>query len=76
MSIKISNVSNLNKMQKNAIHKGDLQWELIQSNAWQCCLNCERFSTVKGVCTFNNNQVPPPQVIVLGCKDYTDDIPF
>lgn len=77
MSIKVSSTAGLNFMQKQAISRGDIQWELVKSQGWQCCLNCEAFSKVQSICTLNGrNQTPPPQVILLGCKDYTDDIPF
>ncbi len=80
MGIGVTKILTAHSMtQKRAVFKGDLQWEMIKSGAWQCCLNCSHFSDVRSVCTLNNiNQTPPPHIISVGCKDYFDEtgIPF
>lgn len=66
----------LTSMQRATVARGDVQWLLVKEQGWQCCLNCENFNHPKGTCFKNDNQVPPPQVILLGCKDHMCDIPF
>lgn len=60
---------------------------LIEANYWRTCLNCDNFKEItvaklpgKPV-TYQHcskfQAVPPPEVIVHGCKDhFYDDIPF
>lgn len=57
------------------------QKELIAKYVWQCCLNCSEWNDGKALpntpmgCTLHKG-MPPPEVFVVGCKDYTCDIPF
>lgn len=53
----------------------DFQSRMITSRHWQSCLNCEYFGQEKDECTLFKAR-PPSHVIVNGCKDYMDDIPF
>lgn len=76
MSIKNSNVVGLNMLQKGAVATSDIQWEMVKLHGWQCCFNCEHFIIDKAVCVLNDRRTPPPQVILLGCKDHICDIPF
>lgn len=60
---------------------------LVSSGNWRTCLNCEHFTEVT-VMSPNEREnktykhcglyraVPPPEVIVHGCKDWQDEIPF
>lgn len=58
---------------------------LVRSNIWRTCLNCSQFVCRQRVV---NNQtyddkhcslfqmVPPPHVILHGCREWEGDIPF
>lgn len=62
----------------------EFQKNIVEQHAWQTCLNCEEWSdgTKHGdgntypVGCIKFQAVPPPHVIVYGCKDYQDQIPF
>lgn len=59
---------------------------LLARNIWRSCLNCQNFvdriilvanqktETYKVCGLFS--AVPPPNIIVNGCRDWEDDIPF
>lgn len=80
MSIKVSKIrTQLTLMQQRAVYRGDIQWEMLKTGAWQSCLNCTHFNSRHQICTLNNkNQMPPPHVAAVGCQDHSDqdDIPF
>ena len=46
---------------------------LMRTHTWRTCLNCDNWSQNKCI---KFKAVPPPHVIVNGCKDWEDDIPF
>jgi hypothetical protein len=46
---------------------------LVKRGIWRCCVNCDFWD--KNRCS-KYNAVPPPEVIVHGCRDWEDDIPF
>jgi hypothetical protein len=62
------------------------QKELILGIAWQTCLNCEHWTELTVVNVGAQDQtmhrcglfsaVPPPHIIVNGCRDYEAKIPF
>jgi hypothetical protein len=68
-------------------HKDELQAtlekhqrRLIDAHIWRTCLNCINWYEVPMsgktyVCQLYK-ATPPPQVIVHGCRDWDDDIPF
>jgi len=62
---------------------------LLKAALWRSCLNCMNWKDKTEVTNekFNGQtktykhcglyqQVPPPDVIVNGCRDWEDDIPF
>ncbi len=59
---------------------------LVRSNYWRTCINCEHFRDVRKVLLTKETNykhcslykaVPPPEVILHGCKEWqNDDIPF
>lgn len=51
------------------------QDELVEKQVWQCCLNCTEFEENSENCKRFNAR-PPAYIIVSGCKDYCQDIPF
>lgn len=65
--------------------KIEFQTRLVKSHIWQSCLNCEHW-THQVVMTPNEQSetdlcgkfraVPPPHIIVHGCKDHLADVPF
>jgi hypothetical protein len=65
------------EQRKEAEHEVIKQFQqtLLHKAVWRSCLNCDMFSETQGKCT-KFNALPPPHVIVNGCKDWEDDIPF
>jgi hypothetical protein len=51
------------------------QKSMIQTFAWNCCLNCDHWNREKQWCN-KWNVLPPLEVIVVGCEDYENAIPF
>jgi hypothetical protein len=49
------------------------QNRVINSHAWRCCLNCANWF---GEQCAMYKAMPPPHIIVNGCKDHDIDIPF
>lgn len=76
MSIKVIDTKGLNGLQRSVVARSDVQWELVKAQGWQCCFNCEEYKKDENICMKHGNQTPPPQVILLGCKDHMCDIPF
>lgn len=62
----------------------EFQQKLINGEIWQTCLNCIYWTNPKidklegslaqGCTLFK--AMPPPHIIVSGCKDHENDIPF
>lgn len=64
------------------------QQKQIDRLLWRCCVNCEYFQEVSSYnqdsiletqmkCTFYTpHQQPPVEVIVVGCEQHVDHIPF
>jgi hypothetical protein len=54
------------------------QEELIKLGIWSTCLNCEHKRRPKGpplhCARFKAD--PPPEVIAVGCFEWTEEIPF
>jgi hypothetical protein len=53
--------------------KIELQAVVLRVGAWQCCLNCLSWD---GNRCDKFKAVPPPHIIVNGCRDHEDEIPF
>jgi len=55
----------------------DHQSILIKAAIWRTCLNCDNWRLTKlgNLCALYN-VLPPPSVIVHGCQEHIDDIPF
>lgn len=51
------------------------QKAMIQTFAWSCCLNCDHWNKDKLWCS-KWDVLPPLDVIVVGCEDYENDVPF
>jgi len=51
----------------------ELQKHFIASGAWTCCTVCDAWKD--GKCSLYK-EVPPPDVIIVGCKDFVPDVPF
>jgi hypothetical protein len=59
----------------------DLQLSAIRVQGWQTCINCLHWNgevaTANGPAGCGLFQaMPPPRIIVNGCRDYEADIPF
>jgi hypothetical protein len=48
---------------------------IVRTQGWQCCLNCLDWDKANERCDKFNAR-PPAAIIVVGCKDHTNDIPF
>lgn len=58
--------------------RADLQAKLVTAQHWQSCLNCINWQGNLGMeprCELFK-AVPPPHIIVNGCRDHENDIPF
>lgn len=53
----------------------DHQQRQIDMLTWRCCANCEYFDHQQAWCKRYQAQ-PPPKVIVVGCEEHLDHIPF
>lgn len=60
----------------------EFQSKIIRTGHWVSCMNCEHFKVGNSI-EKNTNELcglykarPPAHVIVHGCKDHIDDIPF
>lgn len=53
---------------------------ILRVNHWRSCLNCinwmEKPMSGKTFYCLLYKAIPPPDVIVNGCRDWDDDIPF
>lgn len=54
----------------------DHQERLLYANIWRSCLNCINWSEKPNLGCRIYKALPPPKVIVHGCRDWDDDIPF
>ena len=77
------------ELREVAAHRMDLQAKLINTQVWQTCLNCVYWykrtiinntvepptRTEKQDCRLFK-AMPPPHIIVSGCPDHENDIPF
>ena len=55
--------------------RAKLHKELIEHHVVRSCLNCENWSGLHNEC-LEFETIPPPEVIVYGCKQWTPAIPF
>lgn len=58
----------------------EFQERLIRTGQWATCLNCEHWVEIpmsnKTMTCGKYNQTPPLEVIVVGCSEWVDKIPF
>lgn len=56
----------------------NFQTMLMARGIWHSCMNCFNWHKVKDNSKgcMKYNAMPPPEVIVVGCKSWEDDIPF
>lgn len=71
----------MNSNQNPAEMRAEIQAVAIRVHAWQCCLNCLNWNgdtaNANGLAGCGKFQaMPPPGIIVTGCRDYENDIPF
>jgi hypothetical protein len=52
------------------------QKRLLDAKLWRSCLNCINWIEKPNIGCMKFRALPPPNVIVHGCKDWEDDIPF
>lgn len=57
----------------------DFQNRAIKAQVWRCCLNCDYWAKPAGadheMCD-RYRQLPPPEVLVVGCPGWSSLIPF
>lgn len=63
-----------------------LRKDMVEAHVWKCCLNCMDWRSIDRIEADGTqkkvefcgryNVAPPPLVIVTGCVDYEQDIPF
>jgi hypothetical protein len=62
------------------------QLRIVAHGVWQTCLNCDNWSwndaLRRGFATrpppscLRFSSLPPPDVLVVGCQEWTPDVPF
>lgn len=81
------NIPSTQKVLTSREHEIKLQNSLIRSGSIKTCTNCEHWRLVHGMKTLlgkanldrhcgKYSMVPPPDVIVTGCVEHVEDIPF
>lgn len=50
------------------------EW-LIDNGYFTTCINCEHWKAKEEICG-KFNQRPPAKIIVTGCEEHSDNIPF
>ena len=53
----------------------ELRSEMVKQHVWQCCLNCVEYNSLEEKCGKYNAR-PPLKVVIVGCKEYDEDVPF
>lgn len=62
----------------------ELRLRVVRAGLWRCCLNCEHWCEV-GVATSTErvynlcgkyDMMPPDEVIIVGCPEHQQAIPF
>lgn len=48
------------------------QTRLLKAGVWRSCLNCDFWA---GQCV-RFRMMPPPEIVVNSCSEWTNDIPF
>lgn len=61
--------------QEAAAKREELQRFLVNGGAWQCCLNCEHWTDKDRLCNLFK-ATPPDIIVVTGCRDHSEIIPF
>lgn len=51
------------------------QKDVVKMGTWQCCLSCDFWNLVPETCSKFKAR-PPAEVIVVGCPEFMDNIPF
>lgn len=60
---------------KQRVHMIKLQNDLIRAGSIPTCTNCEHWDKIKQLCT-RWKMLPPAEVIVTGCEEWINEIPF
>ena len=70
------------EQERTAYHEKltDIQKLVVRQSGWRTCLNCINWREVPMsgqtmICGLYK-ATPPPNIIVHGCRDWEDDIPF
>ncbi|AMW36195.1 hypothetical protein [Xanthomonas phage XAJ2] len=69
MNTKQHDLTNTKSLQKS------LQDVLVKTHDWQTCLNCIHWLKRNELCEKFGGR-PPADIIVTGCIEHDDDIPF
>ena len=67
----ITRIDAVKRLESEAVTKH--QTLVVNGNGWRCCANCLRWDGKQ--CGYFK-AVPPPHIILHGCKDHETDIPF
>jgi len=57
--------------EENNLHKALVQQLVVRS-----CLNCENFDEKQETCSLTQGKKPPATIVVFGCIQWTQHIPF
>ena len=64
------------RMRERELAYGVVHEHLIRMGYVKSCLNCDHWDHEAGTQCLKYKAVPPPKVIVYGCPDWTEHIPF
>lgn len=63
------------RAQQQQAQRIEFQKRVILHHNWATCLNCEYWDAAKEHCE-KFDAKPPLEVVVVGCNDWIEDIPF
>lgn len=65
----------MNMRQQHQQQRIEFQRNIIDSQHWATCLNCDYWDEKQGVCA-KYRERPPLAVVVVGCQEWEGMIPF
>lgn len=62
----------------------ELRLRVVHSGLWRCCMNCEHWGEVVAVTSTERtysqcgkyDMLPPDEVLIVGCVNHLQSIPF
>lgn len=62
----------------------ELRLRVVRAGLWRCCMNCENWCEVPVVTSMERvynqcskyNMLPPDEILMVGCVEHVQEIPF